>query len=181
MWLNDWASVVTSPRVLQLNKRTSVLPVYLVPEEPKFRNSLLHSHTLGSSTDILFPGNGATCRSVQGPIRTVSEGNADRAGGDVGGWWCWASVTGTSIRALSFQPVLLSATGTHTEPGTGTGQGTNTCQEILPLWSEWEGPESIISWHLDCNVEAAEEAQREGSYRNPRPGRRILTENLDFV
>lgn len=63
----------------------------------------------------------------------MSEGNADRAGGDVGGWWCRASVTGTRIRALSFPPVQLSATGTHIEPGTGTGQGTNTCQEILSL------------------------------------------------
>lgn len=116
--------------LLQLYNCAAILPIYLIPE---FRNSLLHSHSLGSSTDILFPGNGATCRSVQGPIRTVSEGNADRAGGDEGGWWCWASVTGTSIRALSFPPVLLSATGTHTEPGTGTGQGTNTCQEILSL------------------------------------------------
>lgn len=106
-----------------------------------------------------FPANGATCRSVQGPVRTVSEGNADRAGGDVGGWWCWASVTGTSIRALSFPPVLLSATGTHTESGTGTGQGTNTCQEILSLWSEWAGPELSLPWHLDCNVKAAENAK----------------------
>lgn len=64
-----------------------------------------------------FPANGATCRSAQGPVRTVSEGNADRAGGDVGGWWCRASVTGTSIRALSFPPVLMSAMGTHTKPG----------------------------------------------------------------
>lgn len=161
--------------LLQLYNCAAILPIYLIPE---FRNSLLHSHSLGSSTDILFPGNGATCRSVQGPIRTVSEGNADRAGGDEGGWWCWASVTGTSIRALSFPPVLLSATGTHTEPGTGTGQGTNTCQEILSLWSEWAGPELMLSWHLDCNGKAAEDGKRKGSYRNSRGRPLILPVNI---
>lgn len=71
-----------------------------------------------------FPANGATCRSVRGPVRTVSEGNADRAGGVMGGWWCRASVTGTGIEALSFLPVLLNAMGRRTEPATCAGQGT---------------------------------------------------------
>lgn len=104
---------------------------HIFPEEPKIRNSLLYSHSPGSSTDILFTGNGATCRSVQGPFRTVSEGNADSAGGHVGRWQDWASVTGTSIRVLSFPALMLSSTGRH---GGGHGykaRAQNTCQEIL--------------------------------------------------
>lgn len=160
-------AAVSISMLLQLYKCVAILPIYFVPEESALRNSLSHSHSLGCSTDILFPGNGATCRSVLGPIRTVSEGNADRAGVDVGGWWCWASVTGTSIRALSFPPVLLSAMGTHTELGTDTGQGTNTCQKILSLWSEWVEPELTLPWHLDCNVKAAEDV-REKDHRISR-------------
>lgn len=124
--------------VMLLHNCTAILPICLIPEEPELRNSLLHSHSPGSSTDILFPGNGATCRSVQGPIRTVSEGNAKRAGGDEGGWWCWASVTGTSIRALSFPPVLLSATGTHkSRARVQAGAPTHVRKYFLCDLSEW--------------------------------------------
>lgn len=121
-----------------------------------------------------FPANGATCRSAQGPVRTVSEGNADRAGGDVGGWWCRASVTGTSIRALSFPPVLMSAMGTHTKPGAATGQGTNTCQEILSLWSEWAGPKLMLPWRLDSRVKAAENVKKSKGPCRKHNGRPII-------
>lgn len=54
----------------------------------------------------------------------------------------------------------MSAMGTHTKPGAATGQGTNTCQEILSLWSEWAGPKLMLPWRLDSRVKAAENVKK---------------------
>lgn len=89
----------------------------VIPAEPDLRNSLHHSHSSWHS----LPVNGGSCGPSQGVpssvclVRTQTAQAETRVGG-----WCWASVTGTGMRAFLFHFPKRTHTQSHTHARTHT-------------------------------------------------------------